>query len=48
MPKAFVLALIFFVLAACESGPKGSAPARDPGHSDRHGGICSPYASNCW
>jgi hypothetical protein len=48
MRTAFALILILMTLAACQGGPAGPGPARDPATYDRHGGMCSPYASNCW
>jgi hypothetical protein len=48
MRTVFALILILMTLGACQGGPTGPAPARDPAYYDRHGGMCSPYASNCW
>jgi hypothetical protein len=47
MRMALVLVLLL-LLGGCQDGPAGRGPARDPAFYDHHGGMCSPYASNCW
>jgi hypothetical protein len=40
--------LLLLMLGACQDGPANSGPKRDRPYSEHYGGVCSPYASNCW
>ena len=46
--RTMVLALLLLVtvlLSACETA---DGSGQRSGYRDRYGGMCSPYASNCW
>ena len=46
--RAVLLLIVLALLAGCQDGPTGPGPASDSPYRERYGGVCSPYASNCW
>jgi hypothetical protein len=46
--RLLVVIALLLMLAACRDSPGGSTPGPRVDYGNRDGGMCSPYASNCW
>ena len=46
--RAVLILILLALLAGCQNGPAGPGPAHKDTYRERYGGMCSPYASNCW
>jgi hypothetical protein len=46
--RTILMLSLLLLFAACQSGPADPSPGRDSTVRKHYGGMCSPYASNCW